>query len=47
LLATHRVHYKLLDHEFDAASDNMILWHASCAEQQRGWANRWPAFSLR
>jgi Family of unknown function (DUF6012) len=44
LLATHSVHYKLLDHEFDAASDDMVLWYASRAEQG-GWSNRWPGWA--
>jgi hypothetical protein len=39
--ATHRVDYKLLDQEFDAASDNMILWHA-CSGELGNWTNRIP-----
>jgi len=42
LCVTHRVDYKVLDYEFDAASDNMILWHA-CSEGLGGWSNRFPA----
>jgi hypothetical protein len=51
LLATHRVHYKLLDHEFDAASDNMVLWGAMVAEGEWSaglpptWSDRWPAWA--
>lgn len=38
---THRVHYKLLDHDFEAASDRTLFWHA-CGEELGGWTNRWP-----
>lgn len=27
-ICTHKVHYQLLDAEFDAASDSMVLWYA-------------------
>jgi Family of unknown function (DUF6012) len=40
-VVTHRVQYKLLDHDFDAASDKMEFWCACCAELG-GWSNRWP-----
>jgi hypothetical protein len=39
---THQVHYQLLDHEFDAASDEILLWRACCAELG-SWSNRLPA----
>ncbi len=38
---THRVEYSILDHDFDAASDSMMLWHA-CSEGLGGWSNRFP-----
>jgi hypothetical protein len=38
---THRVHYKLLDHEFEAASDKTVFWRA-CCEELGGWSDRWP-----
>ncbi len=38
---THRVHYRVLDKEFDAASDSMILWHR-CCEELGGWSSRFP-----
>jgi hypothetical protein len=38
LVVTHRVDYKVIDHDFDAASDSMVLWHATMG----GWANRFP-----
>jgi hypothetical protein len=38
LVVTHRVDYKVLDNDFDAASDSMVLWHATMC----GWANRCP-----
>jgi len=38
---THRVDYRLLDQEFDAASDSMILWRG-CCEELGGWPNRVP-----
>ena len=41
LCVTHSVDYKVLDREFDAASDNMVLWHACCKELG-GWTNRFP-----
>jgi hypothetical protein len=41
LCVTHHVDYKILDHEFDAASDSMMLWHRCCAELG-GWSNRFP-----
>jgi Family of unknown function (DUF6012) len=43
-VATHRVGYKLLDHEFDAASDNMTLWYAT-SRSLGGWSSRWPAWA--
>jgi len=38
---THRVEYQILDGDFDAASDSMILWHA-CGEELGGWSHRMP-----
>jgi hypothetical protein len=38
LVVTHRVDYKVIDHDFDAASDSMILWHGTTS----GWADRFP-----
>jgi hypothetical protein len=43
-VATHRVSYKLLDHEFDAASDSMMLWHAT-SRSLGGWSSRWPGWA--
>ena len=40
-VVTHRVHYKVLDHDFDAASDSTQFWFACCAELG-GWSDRWP-----
>lgn len=40
-VVTHRVHYRLLDHDFDAASDSTQFWYACCAELG-GWSDRWP-----
>jgi hypothetical protein len=34
----HTVFYRVLDHEFDAASDSKLLWHAWAGE----WDNRTP-----
>lgn len=39
--AHHRVDYRVLDHDFDAASDSMLLWHA-CCEELGGWSSRVP-----
>lgn len=41
VVVTHRVQYRLLDREFDAASDDKMLWHA-CSASLGGWASRWP-----
>lgn len=41
-MVTHDVHYRLLDHDFDAASDDMILWYA-CASGP--WEDRWPTWA--
>lgn len=41
VVVTHRVRYRLLDREFDAASDDKMLWHA-CSPSLGGWASRWP-----
>jgi hypothetical protein len=38
---THEVHYTLLDRDFDAASDDMMLWYA-CGAELGGWSSRWP-----
>jgi len=38
---THRVHYKLLDRDFEAASDCTKFWSA-CGAELGGWTNRWP-----
>lgn len=39
-VVTHRVQYMLSDQEFDAASDDMVLWYA--CNEDRNWSNRWP-----
>jgi hypothetical protein len=45
---THHVHYKLLDRDWDAASDDMVFWSpcgvAGVAELG-GWSNRRPAWA--
>ena len=38
---THYVEYTVLDRDFDAASDDMLLWHA-CSGDLGGWSNRFP-----
>ncbi|TES62205.1 hypothetical protein E2P84_42375 [Burkholderia cepacia] len=40
-IATHRVHYVVLDEDFDAVTDNMVLWHRM-SEGLGGWPSRWP-----
>lgn len=40
-LVTHTVAYKVIDDDFDAASDSMVLWYGSGPELG-GWSNRWP-----
>jgi len=39
LCVAHYLDYKLLDREFDAASDDMILWHACSGERADSKAN--------
>lgn len=41
-LLTHTVRYELLDGDFDAASDSMMLWHGADAELG-GWSDRIPS----
>jgi Family of unknown function (DUF6012) len=43
-LVTHHVHYKVLDHDFDTASDSMVLWYA-CEAELGGWSRRLPAWA--
>jgi hypothetical protein len=38
---THHVHYRLLDHDFDAASDHLVFLYA-CSAGLGGWSSRWP-----
>jgi hypothetical protein len=45
-IVSHNVHYKLLDHDFDAASDDMMLWHAQC-EELGGWPSRKPTWCTK
>jgi Family of unknown function (DUF6012) len=40
-VATHRIQYKLLDRNFDALSDNIGLWSATCKELG-DWVSRVP-----
>lgn len=40
-VATHTVRYEVLDQDFDAVSDHMLLWGATSASLG-GWTNRWP-----
>jgi Family of unknown function (DUF6012) len=41
LSVTHEVAYKILDRDFDAASEDMTLWYA-CCEELGGWSDRFP-----
>lgn len=43
-VAIHEVHYTLLDSDFDAASDNMVLWYG-CGPEFGNWSNRWPTWA--
>jgi Family of unknown function (DUF6012) len=38
---SHHVHYIILDKDFDAASDNMVLWYGT-AKESGNWSNRVP-----
>ena len=40
MIVTHQVHYKLLDRDFEAASDDMVLWYGF-----RDWSSRWPEWA--
>lgn len=40
-IATHRVHYVVLDQDFDAVTDKMVLWYRM-SEGLGGWPSRWP-----
>jgi hypothetical protein len=44
LTVTHRVHYTLLDHELDAASDDLMLWNAT-SESLGNWSRRWAPWA--
>jgi hypothetical protein len=46
VIARHHVLYRLLDHDFKAASDCMMLWRATTADLG-GWSNRMPSGSKR
>ncbi|WP_432263025.1 DUF6012 family protein [Cupriavidus sp. TMH.W2] len=37
-IALHRVTHKVLDAEFDAVTDSMLLWYAGMGD----WTRRWP-----
>ena len=45
LLVTHAVHYRLLDHDFDAASDDMTLWKSRFESSGRISEDRTPAWA--
>lgn len=40
-IATHRVLYIVLDDDFDAISENMVLWYAMNGGHG-AWKSRWP-----
>lgn len=40
ILVEHKVNYHVLDAEFDAVTDNMLLWYS---QGEGSWARRWPA----
>lgn len=40
-IATHRVRYIVLDHEYDTVTENMMLWSAIHGDSR--WASRFPA----
>ena len=44
LVVSHHVDYKILDHDFDSASDDMTFWYA-CGASLGGWSNRCPAWT--
>jgi hypothetical protein len=41
LVVTHQVDYTIIDRDFDAVSDDMVLWYA-CAAGLGGWSSRFP-----
>lgn len=44
LLLIHHTHHQVLDHQFDAVSDNMLLWYAS-ERAGRTFERRWPEWA--
>lgn len=40
-VAEHHVEYSVLDEEYDAVTENMVMW-AGASEALGGWSNRWP-----
>lgn len=42
VVLTHRVNYELLDSDFAAASDSMVLWYGT-DDEWGGWSDRIPA----
>lgn len=45
-VVTHHVHYRLLDHDFDAASDDYVLLYP-CSRELGGWSDRRPVSEPR
>jgi hypothetical protein len=42
LVVTHRVQYRLLDQDFDAATDDATLWGAWLPSNGKDWPGPWP-----
>lgn len=36
---THKIEYRVIDHDFDAVSEDMILWSGM---RRQAWSDRWP-----
>jgi hypothetical protein len=43
-VTSHKVFYRVLDEDFDAVSDSMLLWHAT-SKPLGGWSSRWPKWA--
>ncbi|EGC9888836.1 hypothetical protein GYC09_004600 [Salmonella enterica] len=43
-VVTHHVRYFVLDDEFDAISEKMVLWHAT-GDSLGNWPSRWPTWA--
>jgi hypothetical protein len=43
-IVKHRINYVMIDDDYDAASDNMVLWNG-VSQSLGGWNSRWPTWA--